>query len=113
MRHLRDRSMRALFPLVVVAAAAGAQLFPAYAQDYAAIVAAPDRSDADRQTDQRRDPVKMLAFTDVKSGMRVLDMGAGGGYSTELLARAVGANGKVYAQDAPPFVERTKERLNE
>jgi predicted methyltransferase len=36
-------------------------------------------------------PAKMLAFTGVKTGMKVLDMEAGAGYSTELLARAVGA----------------------
>ena len=29
------------------------------AQDYAAIVAAPDRAEADRATDKRRDPVKL------------------------------------------------------
>jgi predicted methyltransferase len=72
---------------------------PSFAQDYAAIIAAPDRSDADRQTDQRRDPVKLLNFTGVKAGMTVLDMGAGGGYSTELMARSVGPSGKVYGQD--------------
>jgi predicted methyltransferase len=72
---------------------------PSFAQDYAAIIAAPDRSDADRQTDQRRDPVKLLNFAGVKAGMTVLDMGAGGGYSTELMARAVGPSGKVYGQD--------------
>ena len=44
------------------------RLSPSSAQDYAAIVAAPDRADADRQTDQRRDPVKLLAFTGVKTG---------------------------------------------
>ena len=55
--------------------------------DYAAIVAAPDRSDADRQTDQRRQPAKMLAFAGVKPGMTILDMEASAGYSTELLAR--------------------------
>src|SRR5215218_4547486 len=69
------------------------------AQDYAAIVAAPDRAAADRDTDKRRDPVKLLAFTGAKTGMTVLDMGAGGGYSTELMARAVGPSGKVYGQD--------------
>src|SRR2546429_8665494 len=67
--------------------------------DYAAIVAAPDRSDADRVTDKRRDPVKLLAFTGVRTGMRVLDMGAGAGYSTELMARAVGPSGAVYGQN--------------
>ena len=63
---------------------------PALAQDYEAIVAAPDRSDADRQADKRRDPVKLLAFIGVRPGMKVLDMGTGAGYSTELMARAVG-----------------------
>src|SRR5437868_4439232 len=78
---------------------------PGRAQDYDAIVAAPDRSDADRQTDQRRAPEKMLAFTGVKSGMKVLDVEANAGYSTELLARAVGATGKVYAQDSQALIE--------
>ena len=66
--------------------------------DFAAIVAAPDRSEADRETDKRRDPVKLLAFTGVRLGMKVLDMGAGGGYSTELMARAVAADGVVYGR---------------
>lgn len=84
--------------------------YPASAQDgkapdYQAIVAAPDRSDADRQTDQRREPAKMLAFTGVKEGMKVLDMEANAGYSTELLARAVGPTGKVYAQDPASIIE--------
>jgi predicted methyltransferase len=84
---------------------------PALAQDYAAVVAAPDRSDADRQTDRRRDPVELLAFTGVRAGMTVLDMGAGGGYSTELLARVVGPSGKVYAQNAADTNARAKERF--
>jgi predicted methyltransferase len=74
--------------------------------DYQAIVAAPDRSDADRQTDQRRHPDQMLAFTGVKEGMKVLDMEANAGYSTELLARAVGPSGKVWAQDPQAIIER-------
>ncbi|MCC8936391.1 class I SAM-dependent methyltransferase [Bradyrhizobium sp. Arg68] len=76
------------------------------APDYAAIVAAPDRSDADRQTDQRRQPAKMLAFAGVKPGMTILDMEASAGYSTELLARTVGPTGKIYAQDSAAVIER-------
>ena len=68
--------------------------------DYDPIIAAADRSDADRQTDVRRQPAKMLAFTGVRPGMKVLDMGAGAGYSTELLARVTGPRGAVYAQDS-------------
>src|SRR5664279_3475946 len=68
----------------------------AKAPDYEAIVASPDRSDADRQVDPRRQPAKMLAFAGVKSGMNVLDMEASAGYSTELLARTVAPDGMVY-----------------
>jgi predicted methyltransferase len=81
------------------------------APDYAAVVAAPERSDADRETDKRRDPVKLLGFTGVRPGMKVLDMGAGGGYSTELMARAAGPTGKVYGQNAPDLGGRAKERI--
>ena len=93
--------------LVFVSGAAIAQAVP----DYAVIVAAPDRSDADREIDKRRDPVKLLAFTGVCSGMKVLDMGAGGGYSTELMARAVGASGVVYGQNSADLGARAKERF--
>ena len=68
------------------------------APDYAALLAAPDRSDADREADKRRDPLPLLKFAAPRPGMKVLDMGAGGGYSTELMARAVAPNGKVYGQ---------------
>jgi predicted methyltransferase len=71
---------------------------PAWAQDYAAIIAQTDRTEADRVTDKRRDPVNLLTFTGPKLGWTVLDMGAGAGYSTELMARSVGPTGKVYGQ---------------
>src|SRR5712691_7003752 len=69
--------------------------------DFAAIIAAPDRAASDRDIDKRRDPVKLLAFTGVRIGMKVLDMGAGGGYSTELMARGAGPSGMVYGQNPP------------
>jgi predicted methyltransferase len=84
----------------------------AKAPDYEAIIASADRSDADRLTDQRRQPAKMLLFTDVKSGMKVLDMGAGSGYSTELMARAVGPDGVVYAQESALVMERLKDKFD-
>src|SRR5215510_14976695 len=98
---------------VIVAACLGAT--PAVAQgapDYAAIIAAPDRTDADRQTDNRRDPLKLLVFTGARPGMKVLDMGAGGGYSSELMARAVAPAGTVYAQNPADLGERAKARFN-
>jgi predicted methyltransferase len=79
--------------------------------DYPAIIAAPDRTDADRQTDARRDPSKLLVFTGALPGMKVLDMGAGGGYSTELMARAVAPGGVVYGQNPADLPERAKARF--
>ena len=63
-----------------------------------AVVANADRSDADRRNDVRRKPVEMLSFIGVRPGMVVLDVFAGGGYTSELLARAVAPGGRVYAQ---------------
>src|SRR6516225_6570952 len=59
------------------------------APDYGNLLAASDRSDADREADKRRDPAPFLAFAAPRPGIKVLDMGAGGGYSSELMARAV------------------------
>ena len=76
------------------------------APPYFWIVHDGDRSDADRVTDQRRKPEKLLEFYGVRPGMRVLDLGAGGGYNTELLARVVGPSGIVYAQNSPFVLEK-------
>ncbi|CAN5279750.1 class I SAM-dependent methyltransferase [soil metagenome] len=66
-----------------------------------AIIASPDRRAADRTNDIRRKPVEMLYFIGVNRGMNVLDLSAGGGYTSELLARTVGPKGRVIAQVAP------------
>jgi predicted methyltransferase len=104
--HCRAGAIGALVSLSLLGGWSAVQAADAKAPDYEAIVAAPDRSDADRQTDQRRQPAKMLAFTGATSGMKVLDMEANAGYSTELLARAVAPDGVVYAQDSAAIIER-------
>lgn len=68
----------------------------------ATLLAAPDRSAADRANDQRRKPREMLAFIGIRPGMTALDLSAAGGYTTELLARAIGPSGVVYGQSPPP-----------
>jgi len=57
------------------------------------------RPAADRQLDSSRKPEQLLAFFGIKPGMMVADLWAGGGYTTELLARIVGPSGKVYSQN--------------
>jgi predicted methyltransferase len=110
--HCRAGAIGALVSLSLLGGWSAVRAADAKAPDYEAIVAAPDRSDADRQTDVRRQPAKMLAFTGVKSGMKVLDMGAGAGYSTELMARAVGPEGHVYAQESAAVMERVKDKFD-
>jgi predicted methyltransferase len=105
-RHAHAIAVLAVLSISATWNAAPAAAQDAKAPDYEAIVAAPDRSDADRQVDPRRQPAKMLAFAGVRSGMKVLDMEASAGYSTELLARTVGPTGVVYAQDSAAVIER-------
>jgi predicted methyltransferase len=62
-------------------------------------VGSPARPAADRELDSSRKPEQILAFFDIKPGMKVADLWAGGGYTTELLARTVGPTGKVYSQN--------------
>jgi len=76
------------------------------APNYGAMVSAPDRTNDDRALDANRHPAELLAFMGVRSGMRVADLGAGGGYTTELLARAVGPNGKVWSQNDPSLAQK-------
>jgi predicted methyltransferase len=104
--HCRANAVVVLALFSIVGGSSVARAEDARAPDYEAIVASPDRSDADRQTDLRRQPAKMLAFTGARPGMKVLDMDANAGYSTELLARAVAPGGVVYAQDSAEVIER-------
>jgi predicted methyltransferase len=71
-----------------------------------AAVAATDRTDADRALDAGRHPAETLAFFGIGKGMRVAELGAGGGYTAELLTRIVGPTGKVYGQNSPLILER-------
>lgn len=70
------------------------------------IVEAPDRTPEDREADARRHPVELLEFLGVSPGARVADLGAGSGYTTELLARSVGPSGVVYAQNSKATIEK-------
>ncbi|WP_437282806.1 SAM-dependent methyltransferase [Sorangium sp. So ce375] len=75
-----------------------------------AVVDAADRADADRALDAGRKPAETLAFFGIQPGMKVAELAAGGGYSAELLARAVGPGGIVYAQNNRFVLERFAEK---
>ena len=73
-----------------------------------ALLASPLRTPDDHKSDAGRQPAALLRFAQVTQGMSVLDVSAGGGYTTQLMALAVGSQGKVWAQvqKLPPSLER-------
>jgi len=71
-------------------------------EQIARILAAADRTAADRTNDLRRKPQEMLEFIGIRPGMTALDISSAGGYTTELLARVIGPTGAVYGQGRPP-----------
>ena len=62
----------------------------------------PARPASDREDDDRRNPVEVMRFRGVAAGDVVLEIGAGRGYTTEIVSRLVGETGKVYAHALDP-----------
>lgn len=71
-----------------------------------AAIAAADRSPEDRALDAGRKPGEVFTFFKIAPGQKIGELFAGGGYSTELLARIVGDGGKVYAQNTKEILDR-------
>lgn len=66
----------------------------------------PDRHEFDGRRDAARKPYETFQFLGLKEGMSVLDVGAYAGYTTEMLAAAVGPGGTVYMQNTRLVIER-------
>ena len=88
--------------LLAGCAAPGTHDAPVSAQAYRALLGDPVRTERDRGMDERRHPVELLQFAEVRPGMRVLDMATGAGYTSQLFALAVGPSGKLWAQTPQP-----------
>jgi len=71
-----------------------------------AAIAATDRSVDDRMLDAGRHPGEVLEFFRVAPNQKIGELFAGGGYTTELMARTVGANGTIYAQNSKEILEK-------
>jgi predicted methyltransferase len=99
-RAVAGLSFAGVLGSIFASAILGATTLPAMAQDgnYQAAIANPARTDEDRKGDAKRKPAEFLAFAKVRPGMNVLDVSAGGGATSALLAAAVGPKGMVWAQ---------------
>lgn len=90
-----------------VAAEAPVETSPAVEPEmsiYAAAIASDTRPQADRESDANRRPEAVLEFFAIQPGDVVLEMWAGAGYYTELLAHVVGEGGKVHAHANTPIL---------
>jgi predicted methyltransferase len=113
--HRRPSSSLAALAAALAFAAALAGCASAPAEDpraaaerYQNVIASPVRTDQDRTMDAGRKPAEFLPFTQVQPGMQVLDVAAGGGYTSQLLVLAVGPTGKLWAQREQPSATLTK-----
>jgi len=101
--------------LIVFAALAFVVSLPTLAADtpahIAAAIAAPERSDKDRERDLRDRPAEVMVFAGIRPGMAIADVFGGGGYWSELLARAVGPDGRVSLINNAPYLEFSREDL--
>jgi predicted methyltransferase len=71
-----------------------------------AAVLAADRSVDDRKLDAGRMPAEVLAFFKVAPGQKIGELFAGGGYTTEVMARIVGDTGTIYAQNSKEIMDK-------
>ncbi len=69
-------------------------------------MATPDRHEFDLPRDAARKPYQTFMFLGLKEGMTALDVGAYAGYTSEMLAAAVGQSGKVYSHNTRRVLER-------
>lgn len=71
---------------------------------YAAAVASETRPEEDLASDAGRNPEAVLEHFGIQPGDVVLEMWAGGGYYTELLAHVVGESGRVVVHANTPIL---------
>lgn len=63
--------------------------------------------------DEWQQPDRIMDALGIADGDRVADLGAGGGWFTVRLARRVGPNGVVYAEDIqPPMLDAIRRRID-
>ncbi len=95
--------------VLLVATAPVIHADPGMAQRIASQQAAPDRHVYDLPRDAGRKPYESFVFLGIQEGMTALDVGAYAGYTTEMLAAAVGPSGKVFSHNTQRVLERFAE----
>jgi len=99
--------MRWVASILVSALMAQAPPGRLFAPEDLGILESPDR-------DEWQQPDRIMDRLQIADGSKVADIGAGGGWFTVRLARRVGPNGKVYAEDIQPqMIDSIRRRVEE
>jgi predicted methyltransferase len=107
-RYARRIDMKLIAILIVVVALVSGAHAADNASNSAAVtmaVADTSRPVSDTTRDTDRKPAQTLEFAGIKSGDKVVDYVAGGGYFTRLFASIVGSTGHVYAVEPTAFLQ--------
>lgn len=86
--------------LIAAPLAAATQIRPV---DFTRVLIDGARPSADLMRDEDRKPADLLAFAEVRPGIKVVELAPGGGYFTRLLSLAAGSGGKIYAVSSRPL----------
>lgn len=81
--------------------------------NYSAALDNPLRPADDKARDASRKPAEVLEFIGIKPGMTVIDMYAGGGWYSEVIAHVVGPDGRVYAHSNEAYKNFVGDALEE
>jgi predicted methyltransferase len=81
------------------------------AEGFDEALVATERSEENRNRDTARMPREVLEFVGIEAGMTVLDVAAGAGWYTEVLAVAVGSEGHVISHNSFGYGPRNAETV--
>ncbi|MEM7766112.1 MAG: methyltransferase domain-containing protein [Pseudomonadota bacterium] len=76
-------------------------------------IADPTRLAEDLERDETRKPYDVMVFAGIEAGQTILELGAEGGYFTELFSRAVGPTGRIYMHNRPALNSVLDDEVNE
>ena len=106
------QSIQRISRSMIIGAACIGVSFTAFADGHLAKAVSNEARPADEiARDAGRKPAAVLGYLGLEPGMTVFDYGAGGGYYTAILSRAVGEKGKVHALIGKQFWPRIKDTV--
>ena len=99
------RTKTILAALLIAATPIPAAAAPAPAANVEAAVASPKRSADNVKLDASRKPAEILRWAGLRQGMRAIDLFGGNLYWAEIIAPAVGPNGRVTVWEPTQFTD--------